>query len=94
MLSPAAGTLGRTFPGKGRLGWGGDKKGGIGVGEGDLGDTMSAGDRLRWGRGKRGGVIGNGEMKDVVPSMEPVRPHAGVNMAGPPACYCEAGGCG
>ena len=80
MLGPAAGTLGRAFPGKGRLG--------------DLGETMSAGDRLRWGRGKRGGVIGNGELKDVVPSMEPVRPHAGVNMAGPPAYYCEAGGCG
>ena len=50
--------MGRTFPGKGRLGWGGDKKGGIGVGEGNLGD--------------------------VVPSVEPVRSHAGVNVAGPP----------
>ena len=66
MLSPTAGTLGRTFPGKGRLGWGGDKKGGIGVGEGDLGD--------------------------VVPSVEPVRSHAGVNVAGPPTCKSNAGG--
>ena len=54
---------------------------------------MPAGDRLRWGGGKRGGVVGNGELKDVVPSMEPVRSHAGVNMAGPPAYYCKAGGC-
>ena len=66
MLSPTAGTLGRTFHGKGRLGWGGDKKGGIGVGEGDLGD--------------------------VVPSVEPVRSHAGVNVAGPPTCKSNAGG--
>ena len=58
--------MGRTFPGKGRLGWGGDKKGGIGVGEGDLGD--------------------------VVPSVEPVRSHAGVNVAGPPTCKSNAGG--
>jgi hypothetical protein len=54
---------------------------------------MPAGDRLRWGGGKREGVVGNGELKDVVPSMEPVRSLAGVNMAAPPACYCEAGGC-
>ena len=66
MLGPAAGTLGRTFPGKGRLGWGGDKKGDIGVGEGDLGD--------------------------VVPSVEPVRSHAGVNVAGPSTCESNAGG--
>ena len=66
MLGPAAGTLGRTFPGKGRLGWGGDKKGGIGVGEGNLGD--------------------------VVPSVEPVRSHAGVNVAGPSTCESNAGG--
>ena len=58
--------MGRTFPGKGRLGWGGDKKGGIGVGEGNLGD--------------------------VVPSVEPVRSHAGVNVAGPPTCKSNAGG--
>ena len=58
--------MGRTFPGKGRLGWGGDKKGDIGVGEGDLGD--------------------------VVPSVEPVRSHAGVNVAGPPTCKSNAGG--
>jgi hypothetical protein len=66
LLSPTAGTLGRAFPGKGRLGWGGDKKGGIGVGVGDLGD--------------------------VVPSVEPVRSHAGVNVAGPPTCESNAGG--
>ena len=66
MRGPAAGTLGRTFPGKGRLGWGGDKKGGIGVGEGNLGD--------------------------VVPSVEPVRSHAGVNAAGPSTCESNAGG--
>ena len=58
--------MGRTFPGKGRLGWGGDKKGGIGVGEGNLGD--------------------------VVPSVEPVRSHAGVNVAGPSTCESNAGG--
>ena len=58
--------MGRTFPGKGSLGWGGDKKGGIGVGEGNLGD--------------------------VVPSVEPVRSHAGVNVAGPPTCKSNAGG--
>ena len=58
--------MGRTFPGKGRLGWGGDKKGDIGVGEGDLGD--------------------------VVPSVEPVRSHAGVNVAGPSTCKSNAGG--
>ncbi len=50
--------MGRTFPGKGRLMWGGDKRGSIGVGDGDL--------------------------RDVVPSVEPVRSHAGVNVAGPP----------
>ena len=58
--------MGRTFPGKGRLGWGGAKKGGLGVGEEDLGD--------------------------VVPSVEPVRSHAGVNVAGPPTCESNAGG--
>ena len=53
---------------------------------GMLGETMPAGDRLRWGGGKRGEVVGNGELKDVVPNVEPVMSHAGVNMAGPPAC--------
>ena len=66
MLSPTAGTLGRAFPCKSRLAWGGDKKGGIGVGEWDLGD--------------------------VVPSVEPVRSQAGVNVAGPPTCKSNAGG--
>ncbi len=66
MLSPTVGTLGRTFPGKGRLGWGGDKKGSIGVGEGDLGD--------------------------VVPNVQPVRSHAGVNVAGLPTCESNSGG--
>ena len=34
--------MGRTFPGKGRLGWSGDKRGdiGVGVGEGYLGDVV------------------------------------------------------
>ena len=36
-------------------------------------------------------MIGNGELKDDVPSMEPVRPHAGVNMAGPPTLDRNAG---
>ena len=58
--------MGGTFPGKGRLMWGVDKRGSIGVGEGDLGD--------------------------VVPSVEPVRSHAGVNVAGPPTCESNAGG--
>jgi hypothetical protein len=66
LLIPTAGTLGWAFPGKGRLGWGGDKKEGIGVGEGNLGD--------------------------VVTSAEPVRSHAGINVAGPPTCKSNAGG--
>ena len=57
--------MGGTFPGKGRLMWGGDKRGSIGVGEGDSGD--------------------------VVPSVEPVRFHAGVNVAGPPILDRNAG---
>ncbi len=45
MLGPSARTLGRTFPGKGRLGWSGDKRRdigviGVGVGEGYLGDDV------------------------------------------------------
>ena len=56
MLCPA-GTLGGTFPGKGRLKWGVDKRESIGVGEGDLGD--------------------------VIPRVEPVRSQAGMNKAGP-----------
>jgi hypothetical protein len=60
-----AGTLGGTFPGKGRLMWGVDKRGGIGVGEGALGD--------------------------VIPSVEPLRSQAGVNMAGPPTFDRKAG---
>jgi hypothetical protein len=63
LLSPTAGTL---APGKAKLGWGGDKKGGIGVGEGNLGD--------------------------VVRSVESVRSHAGVNEAGPPTCESNASG--
>ena len=54
---------------------------------------MPAGERLGWGGDKRGVVVGDGKLKDVVPNVEPVRSHAGVNMAGPPACYCEAAGC-
>ena len=58
--------MGGTFPGKGRLMWGVDKRRSIGIGEGDLGD--------------------------VVPSVEPVRSHAGVNVAGPSTCESNAGG--
>ncbi len=57
--------MGGTFPGKGTLMWGVDKRGNIGVGEGDLGD--------------------------VIPSMEPVRSQAGVNKAGPPTFNRKAG---
>ncbi len=51
-----------------------------------LGETVPAGERLRWGGDKRGVVVGDGKLKDVVPNVEPVRSHAGLNMAGPPAC--------
>jgi hypothetical protein len=61
----SAGTLGGTFPGKGRLMWGVDNRGSIGVGEEDSGD--------------------------VIPSVEPVRSQAGVNMAGPPTFDRKAG---
>ncbi len=32
------------------------------------------------------------DLGDVVPSVEPVRSHAGVNVAGPPTCESNAGG--
>ena len=49
-------------------------------------ETVPAGERLGWGGDKRGVVVGDGKLKNVVPNVEPVRSHAGVNMAGPPAC--------
>ncbi len=47
-----------------------------------LEETAPAGERLGLGGDKRGVVVGNGELKDVVPNVEPVRSHAGINMVG------------
>ena len=51
-----------------------------------LGETVPARERLGWGGDKRGVVVGDGKLKDDASNVEPVRSHAGVNMAGPPAC--------
>ena len=51
--------------------------------------------RVGWGGvGIRRGVsgVGEGDLGDVVPSVEPVRSHAGVNVAGPSTCESNAGG--
>jgi hypothetical protein len=51
--------------------------------------------RLGWGGDERGDIeVGGGEVQlgDVVPSVEPVRSHTGVNVTGPPTCDSNAGG--
>ena len=44
-----------------------------------------------WGVNKRGGIgVGEGDLGDVIPSVEPERSQAGMNLAGPPTFDSKA----
>ena len=48
--------------------------------------------RLMGGVDKRGGIgVGEDQLGDVIPRVEPVRPQAGMNKAGPPTFDRKAG---
>ncbi len=57
-----------------------------------MGGTFPGKCGLMWGVDKRRSIgIGEGDLGDVVSSVEPVRSHAGVNVAGPPILDRNAG---
>ena len=57
-----------------------------------MGGTFPGKGRLKWGVDKSKSVgVGEGDLGDVIPRVEPVRSQAGMNHAGPPTFDRKAG---